>query len=332
MTRTKLWVAVMIAVAAVTVAAPAVRAAPKTLPTIGNTGQEGPRQNGFWDGYLYAQVHPNSAPPGANDFGCKPKAGENPVVLVHGTYEDAYDNWAAVAPELAASGRCVFAPNYGRTDLLDKGGAGTILPAANGVASIQQSATQLGGYIDRVRTATGSAKVDVVTHSQGGVVVRQWMKADGGANASDPDKNKIGKLVMLAPPNHGTTLDGLAWIGRQINNAGLDVMGFYAWLYGAGPIDQSVGSPFIKQLNSGRVIYPGVEYTILASRYDEVVTPYDSAFLRYPGVKNITIQNGCGKDWSDHLTMVYSPYVISVVKGALDGTTAPVCKQHGWLV
>lgn len=253
-------------------------------------------------------------------------------MLVHGTYEDAYDKWAGMSHVLAASGRCVFAPNYGRTDLLDRGGVATMLPAANGVASIAQSATQLGGYIDRVRRSTGAAKVDVVSHSQGGLVVRQWMKADGGADASNPENNKIGRLVMLAAPNHGTTLEGLAWIGRQINNAGLDVMGFYAWLYGAGPIDQSVGSPFITRLNSGRMTYPGVQYANIVSRFDEVVTPYTSAFIRSPGVHNITIQDGCSKDMSDHLTMVYSPRVISLVEGALDGATTPICAPHGWLI
>ncbi|WP_353108162.1 alpha/beta fold hydrolase [Gordonia sp. (in: high G+C Gram-positive bacteria)] len=333
-TMSRRWVvAILGAIAAASVCASAtVQAAPKTLQAIGGTADVGPRQPGFWAGYLYAQLHPNSAPPGANDFGCTPKEGENPVVLVHGTYEDAYDNWAGIAPELAESGRCVFAPNYGRTDLVDKGGVVTILPAANGVASIAQSATQLGRYIDRVRAATGSAKVDVVSHSQGGVVVRQWMKADGGADVSNPENNKVGKLVMLAAPNHGTTLDGLAWIGRQINNAGLDIMGFYAWLYGAGPIDQSVGSPFIKRLNSGRMTYPGVEYTNIASRFDEVVTPYTSAFIRSAGVRNITIQDGCSKDLSDHLTMIYSPRVISLVEGALGGVTNPVCAPHGWLI
>ncbi|EGD55048.1 esterase/lipase family protein [Gordonia neofelifaecis] len=321
-----------IALTALLPAAP-VSAEPRALPSIPGTVGTGPAQQGFWAGYAYAQLHPDQAPPGADDFGCRPKPGQNPVVLVHGTYENGYDNWAGLSPVLAKAGYCVFAPSYGRTDVFDQGGVATLLPAANGVAGIARSAAQLGHYIDRVRTATGAAKVDVVAHSQGGLVVRQWMKHDGGADAADPAKTKIGRFVMLATPNHGTTLDGMAWIGRQISDAGLDVMGFYAWLTGTGAIEQSVGSSFIEKLNAGRTTFPGVDYTIVASRYDEVVTPYDSAFLRAPGVRNVTLQNGCEQDTSDHLSMVYSPRAMSIVLNALRGdrTSRAACAANPWL-
>nr|WP_249361799.1 alpha/beta fold hydrolase [Gordonia araii] len=304
----------------------------RPFPAIPDTVGHGPRQAGFWSAYGYSVVHPNVAPQGANDFRCKPKDGQNPVVLLHGTFENGYNTWASFSPALKRAGYCVFAPYYGRTDFLDQGGMGVVLPSITGTGDIARSATQVGRYIDRVRKATGSEKVDVVAHSQGGLVARQWMKFHRGATLRAPEKNKIGKLITFGAPNRGTTLLGIAWIGRQMAKAGLDTTGFYAWLYGAGPIDQMVESPFINRLNHYIGTYPSVEYTIVGTRYEEVVTPYESTFLRAKGVENITLQDGCEQDTSDHLAMAYSPRAISIALRALDPQRYPklVCTANPW--
>lgn len=305
----------------------------RKLPPVPNTAGHGPRQSGFFPAFAYSQVHPKAAPPGANDFTCKPEKGRNPVVLVHGTWENAYNNWAAFAPALKRAGYCVFTPNYGRTDVLDLGGVGTVLPAANGVASVSKSAAQFDGYVDRVLEATGAEQVDVIGHSQGGTMVRQWMKFNGGADWKNPEKNKIGKLITYGSTHHGTTLLGIGWLGRQINNAGLDVLGLAELPVGSAGIDQIVGSPFLTKLNRTKKVFPGVDYTIVGSRYDEVTTPYDSTFLpAEKNVRNITLQNGCEQDVSDHLSMSYSPRAISIALRALDPQRYPdlVCTANPW--
>ena len=318
------------------VLAPPGRAEPtlKPFPKITDTMGHGPVQRGFWPAYGYALGHPNQAPAGANDFRCKPENGRRPVILVHGTFENAYANWAAMSPALKKAGYCVFTPNYGRTDFLDRGGVAIAFPSTVGVGDIDRSAAQFGAYVDRVRAATGSDTVDVIAHSQGGLVVRQWIKSGGGATSGDPQRNKIASLITFGVPNRGTTLLGLAWIGRQMNNAGFDILGFYSWLYGAGAIDQTIDSPFIKQLNRHRQTYPGIDYTIVGTRYDEVVTPFDSTFLRGPGVTNVVLQDGCQADTSDHLSMSYSPRSISIALRALDpGRSSDlVCASNPWLL
>ena len=45
---------------------------------------------------------------------------------------------------------------------------------------------------------------------------------------------------------------------------------------------------------------PGVRYTVIATKYDEVVTPYRTQFLNGPDVKNVLIQDRCALDLSEH--------------------------------
>ena len=63
---------------------------------------------------------------------------------------------------------------------------------------------------------------------------------------------------------------------------------------------------------------PGVNYTVIETRYDEVVTPYTSAFLTGPDVTNITVQNQCPADLSEHLQISYDPVALTDVLNALD--------------
>ena len=49
---------------------------------------------------------------------------------------------------------------------------------------------------------TGASQVDIVGHSQGGMMPGYYIKFLGGAS-------KVHTLIGLAPSNHGTTIDGL---------------------------------------------------------------------------------------------------------------------------
>ena len=255
----------------------------------------------IYNGVLgYAHTSPTASPPGANDWSCKPTAAHpRPVVLVHGTFADMSNSWQAISPLLKNNGYCVFALNYG-----DYNGSGAI--GVYGVDDIPTSAGELNAFVDKVRAATGAAEVDLVGHSQGGMMPRYYLKNLGGAA-------EVHTLVGLSPSNHGTTLDGLFILANFFPGANQ----FTGALCPACE-QQRVDSAFITNLNSGGETVPGVEYTVIQTRYDQVVTPYTSAFLSGSNVKNILLQNQCILDLGDHLSMPYDHIVGADVLTALD--------------
>jgi len=255
----------------------------------------------IWNGvYGYAHTSPTASPPGANDWSCKPSpAHPLPVVLVHGTFADMSNSWQAISPLLKNNGYCVFALNYG-----DYNGSGAI--GVYGVDDIPTSAGELSAFVDKVLAATGAAEVDLVGHSQGGMMPRYYLKYLGGAA-------KVRALVGLSPSNHGTTLDGLFVLANFFPGANQ----FTGALCPACE-QQRVDSAFITNLNSGGETVPGVDYTVIQTRYDQVVTPYTSAFLSGSNVKNVLLQNQCILDLGDHLSMPYDHIVGADVLTALD--------------
>ncbi|MBO8185555.1 alpha/beta fold hydrolase [Streptomyces sp. DW4-2] len=220
---------------------------------------------------------------GWNDYSCKPSAAHpRAVVLVHGTFGNSVDNWLGLAPYLVKRGYCVFSLDYGQ--LPGK-------PFFHGLGPIEDSARQLAAYVDKVLAATGTEKVDIVGHSQGGMMPRQYLRFLGGAP-------KVNALIGIAPSNHGTTLSGLAELADRFPPIG-DVVEEI----GPALLQQKEGSDFLKKLNAGGDTVPGVKYTVIATKYDEVVTPYKTQFLEGPNVKNVTLQELCPLNISEHLAV-----------------------------
>src|SRR3954452_15122966 len=233
---------------------------------------------------------PATSPPGANDFSCRPTAAHPaPVVLVHGTFEGAFDNWATFSPKLKAAGYCVFALDYGD----------------RGTGDIAVSAGQLARFVDAVRSATGARKVSLVGHSQGGMMPRYYIKFLGGATVVDD-------LVGLAPSNHGTTSPGAFVTGATFCEA---------------CAQQMAGSSFLQTLNAGDEPPGSVSYTVLETRYDEVVTPYTSAFLAGgANTANVLLQDACPAHVIDHHEMPNDPLALAWTLKAL-GRPGPADPQ-----
>jgi triacylglycerol esterase/lipase EstA (alpha/beta hydrolase family) len=254
-----------------------------------------------WDfvvGNIAGFSYPDTPPPGADNWACEPTAEHPyPVILVNGTFANQDDNWQAAAPLLADNGYCVFTFNYG--------GTGDVTATGD----IATSATELASFVTQVLAATGAAQVDLVGHSQGGMMPRYYLKFLGGAQY-------VHTLVGLAPSNHGTTVDGLGTLVNELSSIGELGGEISPTCTACG--EQVTGSAFLTSLNAGGDTVPGVSYTVIETRNDEVVTPYTSAFLSGPDVTNITVQNQCPLDQSDHLELAADPVALADVLNALD--------------
>jgi triacylglycerol esterase/lipase EstA (alpha/beta hydrolase family) len=255
----------------------------------------------FIAGATATALAPTTPPPGANNFSCRPSAAHPyPVVLVHGTFANMDDNWQAASPVLANHGYCVFAFNYGGTSAASP---------IQGTGDIGASAAQLASFVSRVLAATGTAKVDLVGHSQGGMMPRYYINFLGGAA-------KVAALVALAPSNYGTTLDGITTLAGLLGAGSLVNEGLSSVC--AACAEQEEGSSFLASLNTAPTV-PGVKYTVIESKDDEVVTPYSDAFLPVASnVTNITVNDQCALDLSDHVEIAADPVALADMLNALD--------------
>lgn len=265
-----------------------------------------------------AEPAPDAVPAGANDWSCTPSpAHPRPVVLIHGTWADMATTWKALSPALKAEGYCVFALNYGTRDLK----SGQNLLDLVGGDTISRSAGTLADFVSRVRSATGAAQVDLIGHSQGALVAREYLKDAGGTNTADPGRNIVNTLVSLAGTNQGTSFNLNQQLGAIAEMLGIPVVRLAAASIGPSYVEQMAGSPFLRQLNAGGDTRPGVRYVAVATKNDTMVTPPENAFLN-PGqgadVKNVWVQDGCASAKVDHMKVTSSPRSLWIALSALD--------------
>jgi len=244
---------------------------------------------------------PNANAPGTNDWTCRPtSAHPNPVVLVHGTAGNRSTNWQTYGPLLRNNGYCVFALTYGATFPLPYPGA------FGGFGDMRVSAHELGQFVDAVLAATGAAEVDFVGHSQGTLMPNYYVKFLGGAA-------KVDKYVSLAPLWHGTGAAGPADTGgMSAAFPGFDPAALLGPAFG----QMATGSEFITEMRAGGVAVPGVTYTNIMTKYDELVRPYTSGIE--DGMTNIVVQDRCALDYAEHFQIAADRNASVLVLNALD--------------
>ncbi|WP_302182681.1 lipase family alpha/beta hydrolase [Paraconexibacter antarcticus] len=246
---------------------------------------------------------------GANDFSCKPTTEHpRPVVLVHGLGATLGDNWATLAPLLQNNGFCVFGLTYGRQ-------AG--FPYVGGVQRMEDSSAELATFVDKVLAATGATKVDLLGHSEGTVMPRWYLSFRGGAA-------KVDKYVQLAPLWDGTNLAGIGDLLKVAQTFKFDPAVYSTFAsVGCGSCPEFArGSDYLSKVNAAGPAVPGITYTEIATKYDELVSPYTSGFTTAPNVTNILLQDVCPTDYSEHLGVAYSPVAAQLVLNALDPARA----------
>ena len=171
-----------------------------------------------------------------------------PIVFVHG-WSSSPSTWNTMRNRFVASGfpaDRLFAFGYDSNQ------------------SNKTSAAQLNAYLDQVRAQTGSPVVDLVSHSQGGLVSRWCMKASGC-------NGKVDDWVSLAGANHGTLVSLCFW-----------------W---AACREMFYNSDFVKALNATDETPGTATYTALWSDKDAVILPNSSSQLA-SGARNIRVPIG----------------------------------------
>lgn len=161
----------------------------------------------------------------------------NPILFVHG-FTGSASAWNTMKPRFQADG---WEANH------------LMAISYNSYQSNVTIANTIASSVNTLKAQTGAAKVDIVTHSMGGLSTRYYLKNLGGtANVDD--------WVSLAGPNHGTV-----WA---------------AGCFFLTPCSQMIpGSSFLNGLNSGDETPGAVSYGTWWSACDEIITPDESVIL-----------------------------------------------------
>jgi len=111
--------------------------------------------------------------------------------------------------------------------------------------------------------------------------------------------------VSLGSPQHGTALANLADF-------------FVGCLGMTACLQMQVGSSFLDNLNAGDDTPGVVEYTAIATSYDELVRPVSNAYLD-GGARNANVQSYCWFRVVGHLGLILDGTVYGLVRSALRG-------------
>src|SRR3954463_13803484 len=114
------------------------------------------------------------------------------------------------------------------------------------------TASQISTKVDSILASTGAAKVDIISHSMGGLSSRYYVRNLGGAA-------KVDDWVSLGGPNHGTNTS--------------------YFCFDTSCVEMRQGSSFLSALNSGDETPGAVTYGTWWSPCDEIINPDESVIL-----------------------------------------------------
>jgi triacylglycerol lipase len=115
-----------------------------------------------------------------------------------------------------------------------------------------RTASEVARKVEEILSRTGAAKVDLITHSMGGLNTRYYVKNLGGTE-------KVEKWVSLGGPNHGTTTANFC-LEESCR-------------------EMRIGSEFLTRLNEGDETPGTVGYATWWSSCDEIINPDESVLL-----------------------------------------------------
>jgi triacylglycerol esterase/lipase EstA (alpha/beta hydrolase family) len=216
-------------------------------------------------------------------------------------------------------GTVLVVPGYGG----DLGGLGSIAAAlkkagrrvrlvslpASASQSFERQAVSLEAAV-RAEEKAGHGPVDIVGHSNGGVLARYWARHYHGAG-------RARVIIGLGSPQHGTQLAELAYQAAP-------------GLCSASCREVRPHSAFLSALNAGDETPAGIGWVTVYTDNDDVVTPATSASLS--GAVNVHLQAVCATATATHSGLLAAPLVLGIVLDELRAAgphaeTAAACRR-----
>lgn len=228
----------------------------------------------------------------AASVSAQPASTPNPVIVAGGAFYPEITQWP-LRDTIARDGRDVHVFTIDNpANLLEE----------NSLKPLDETSVRFGAFVDDVLARTGAQRVDIVTHSQSGLLTQYFIKRLGGAN-------KVGTVVNFSGIAHGSLLGNFAL-----------ELGDLRCLHVTLCEQLAMDSDFLRDLNDPTDAAPGVRYVNFTSRNEEFVFPFENNFMTGPGdITNVLLQDQCPRDFAEHLMLPLYPPLIEGAAQALRG-------------
>lgn len=184
-----------------------------------------------------------------------------------------------------------------------------------GYPSTEAPIGELVGHVDRAARECAGSRTHFVTHSMGGILVRVWLR--------DARPAQMGRVVMLAPPNHGTeivdNLSEMEIFPDLVPNLMPDILNF---LHGPAITELGTGAGAISRS------LPPVDYELGIIAGNRAISPLGPILLEGENDGTVSVESTRVDGMADHIVLpvthtllMMNPIVIAQVLEFLENGT-----------